>query len=617
MKAMLYLAAVGSKIYISFRYTDLHAKTLVKDRLIVRRKFMRLRSITGTPSEILVEQLVASDVKYLFYNSGSREALFFDALHRNPNIQGILGLHEGTVTAMAGSYSQVDNEPAVMLVHLGAGLAQCMGQLINVWYGGLPVVVITFYGDTGSWTDRINLDLDHSYGPTSISAPMTKATWTVIDPEGLPSAVERALRVARTPPFGPVHLAVYDRLLENRQVTTDIIEDTDIGIRTGIALDSELEEIVEALDAAERPLIFAGDGIWKSGADRLAENLATHFGTGVTTTAYVEHRGISIKHPQHMGGFELASQSYDPDLILSIGVRHRGAGKPTDYAGFRRLWERSGKHIALGSDMDYISHYPGIHLGIIADERDALSRLLSIAGNEYPSSKYDGRRKEALSVAADWRNGRREAMLPDPVKGKVRPGILIDAVDDALEAIGGGIVTNEQFAASHEALNPGLSENMNTYLRAGGGSEGWGVGAAIGAKLAAGDTPVVGFVGDGSLYYADSGLWTSVHHNIPVLYIITNNGAYGIVAGFYGRAGGSMSDTGKYGGVVLDGIDPLKIANAFGMDGESIDDEDKVQEAVERGLKIVTEENRPYLLEFKLPIGLPEGGIADKQYRMK
>ena len=73
----------------------------------------------------------------------------------------------------------------------------------------------------------------------------------------------------------------------------------------------------------------------------------------------------------------------------------------------------------------------------------------------------------------------------------------------------------------------------------------------------------------------------------------------------------------KYGGVVLDGIDPLKIANAFGMDGESIDDEDKVQEAVERGLKIVTEENRPYLLEFKLPIGLPEGGIADKQYRMR
>ena len=174
---------------------------------------MNTRQMTGTPSEILVEQLVASGVKYVFYNSGSREALFFDALHGNPNIHGILALHEGSVTSMAGGYAQVHNDPAVMVVHLGAGLAQCMGQLINVWFGGLPVVVITFAGDTGSWVDRINLDLDHSFGPSSISAPMVKANWTVIDPEGLPSAVERALQVARTPPYGPVHLAVYDTML--------------------------------------------------------------------------------------------------------------------------------------------------------------------------------------------------------------------------------------------------------------------------------------------------------------------------------------------------------------------------------------------------------------------
>ena len=116
--------------------------------------------ITGTPSEVLVEQLVASGIKYVFYNSGSREALFFDALNNNPNIDGILALHEGSVASMAGAYTQVNSEPAVMVVHLGAGLAQCMGQLYNIWFGGLPVVVITFAGDTGSITDRINLDLD-------------------------------------------------------------------------------------------------------------------------------------------------------------------------------------------------------------------------------------------------------------------------------------------------------------------------------------------------------------------------------------------------------------------------------------------------------------------------
>ena len=130
---------------------------------------MKTHQITATPSQIIIEQLVTSNVKYLFYNSGSKEALFFDALHNNPNINGVLALHEGSVAAMAGGYSQVHSDPAVMLVHLGAGLAQCMGQLINVCFGGLPVVVITFAGDTGSWVDRTHsLDLDSSFGPTSI-----------------------------------------------------------------------------------------------------------------------------------------------------------------------------------------------------------------------------------------------------------------------------------------------------------------------------------------------------------------------------------------------------------------------------------------------------------------
>ena len=139
----------------------------------------------------------------MFNNSGSREAPFFDALHEHPDIHGILALHEGSVTAMASGYTQVKLDPAVSLVHLGAGLAQSLGQLINTWQGSLPVVVLTFAGDTGSYSDRIGLDLSHDFGPTSISAPFTKAGWSVIEPEHLPHAVERALRVAKTPPVGP------------------------------------------------------------------------------------------------------------------------------------------------------------------------------------------------------------------------------------------------------------------------------------------------------------------------------------------------------------------------------------------------------------------------------
>ena len=148
---------------------------------------MKKRRITANPSQLMVEQLAALGVKYIFNNPGSREALFFDAIHQNPNIHAITALHEGSATAMAGGYAQTSLQPAVMTVHLGAGLAQCMGQLINVWTGSLPVVVISFAGDTGSFGDKISLDLSHNFGPTSISAPFTKANWAVIEPEGLPA----------------------------------------------------------------------------------------------------------------------------------------------------------------------------------------------------------------------------------------------------------------------------------------------------------------------------------------------------------------------------------------------------------------------------------------------
>ena len=573
---------------------------------------MITKQMTGTPSDVLVEQLVASGVKYVFYNSGSREALFFDALNNNPNINGILALHEGTVASMAGAYTQVNAEPAVMVVHLGAGLAQCMGQLYNIWFGGLPVVVITFAGDTGSFTDRINLDLDASFGPASISVPMCKETWTVIEPEGLPNAVERALRVAATPPFGPVHIAVYDKMLGNQQVTTDIIHSGGGKLNAGHASDDDLQSIVRGLDEAKNPLLYVGDGVWKSGGGYFASELASHFGVPIASPE-TDLRGITLKHPQHMGMFNTAVSEIKPDVIVSIGTRHQGSGKKEDLDylnGVKSIY-------ALGSGIEYVKNYPGLDLGVIADEGDSLKRMLEIAKSDYSLDRYDDRRKLTFQKAENWRSGRRSSLMGAHIANKVRPAVLVDAIDSALERLGGGYITNEQFAAPYDAVEFGLAENNNIFLKGAGGSEGWGVGAAIGAKLAASDSPVIGLVGDGSLYYADSGLWTTVHHNIPLLYVISNNGAYGIVAGAFDRSGGTMSDTGIYEGVVLDGIDPVKIADAYGLEAETIDSENSIDETFDRALKIVQDENRPYLLDVRLPTGLPEGGSASQPFKMR
>ena len=572
---------------------------------------MRTRPLTTNPSRIMVEQLVAMGVKYVFYNPGSREALFFDALQAHPHIDGILALHEGSVTAMAGGYTQVNCDPAVMTVHLGAGLAQSMGQLINVWSGNLPVVVITFAGDTGSFADKIELDLSHDVGPTSIAAPLTKANWTVIEPEGLPEAIERAIRVATTPPVGPVHLAVYDRVLGDADVNARIIEGKIPHIRGGCPSDTDLEQLAEALHHAKRPLIYVGDGVWKSGAEAQAAALAEYFGAAIATSV-ADLRAVPIKHPQHCGRIEAAAEAVDPDTVVCIGIRHSGSGTAADYAPFAK----AERIIALGSDVANLENFPGLDLAMLADEKRALERLGELMLSESASESYRDRREAARETAARLRERRRRALPPNGDPSCVGPLALLDTLDRALERIGGGLLTTEQFAVPLDCALPEEDGGKTVFIRPAGGSEGYGIGAPIGLKLAAPEKPVVSLVGDGSLYYADSGLWTAAHHSIPVLYVISNNRGYGIVAGAFGGAQGHMKGTGEYEGVVLEGMDPVKIAEAFGVEGIHVETEPELENAIANGLDVTEKEGRPYLLDVRLPLGLPQGGRARNPFRL-
>jgi len=573
---------------------------------------MQMRSLTANPSQLIVEQLVASGVQYVFYNSGSREAHFFDALYRHPDIHGILALHEGSVTAMAGGYTQAKGDVAVTVVHLGAGLAQCLGQLINVWTGSLPVVVITFAGDTGSFADKIGLDLSHNFGPTAISAPFTKANWSVIDPEGLPQAIERAIRVAKTPPVGPVHLAVYDRLLGAQEVTANIIEGDPSDIRAGYPDDDDVETVAGALREAKRPLFYVGDGVWKSGAEAKATALAEYCGAAVATL-FGDMRGVPIKHALHCGSFEPAVAALDPDLILCIGVRHGGNGRLDDYQPFTA----ARRVIAIGPDVENFENLPGLDLAVLADERRTLDRLQKLMLQETAPGHYNERQDWARTQANQLREARRQRHQNVGAQpSQVRPLVLAQALDEALERRGGGLVMIEQFALPLDCLGGTSDAGNNVYVRPAGGSEGYGIGGAAGLKLAAPDRPVVGLVGDGSVFYADSGLWTTVHHAIPVLYVIPNNQSYGIVANFFGLADGAMRHSGEYAGVVLDGIDPVQIAAGFGVEGMRVQDESRVEVAIERGLQIVEEEQRPFLLDVHLPLGLPAGGQAAAPFRL-
>ena len=349
----------------------------------------------------------------------------------------------------------------------------------------------------------------------------------------------------------------------------------------------------------------------RAGAEAQVTALAEHFGAAVATN-FGDLRGVPIKHPLHCGRLELVGADINPDHVVCIGVRHGAEGLPADYAPFAA----ASRVISLGSEVEHFENFPALDLAILADERRALERLGQLALSESTPERYEDRRRATREQAASLRQQRRRALPPNGQPSGVGPLALLDALDNALEGLGGGLVTTEQFAVPLDCLLACENGGRNVFIRPAGGSEGYGIGAAIGAKLASPDKPVVGLVGDGSLYYADSGLWTAVHHRIPVLYVIPNNNAYGIVANAFRGAEAHMKDTGVYGGVVLDGIDPVKIAEGFGLEGMRVDQESRLEDAITRGLEVTEKEKRPYLLDVQLPLGLPAGGKPGKPFRL-
>ena len=325
-----------------------------------------------------------------------------------------------------------------------------------------------------------------------------------------------------------------------------------------------------------------------------------------------DFRSLPIKHPLHYGHpYEVMTEPIF-DTIVCIGARHIGTGFPEPYTPARF----APRVVAIGSDVRYFKNIQDVDLAILADERRTLERLESLTGHGSPG-EFDERRAWARGHAAALRADRRHAahnVRAEP--GTVRPWVLLDALDETLEEKGGASVMMEQFALPIATLAGEGRPGRNTYVSPAGGSEGYGVGAAIGLKLGDPERRVVGLVGDGSLYYADSGLWTAAHHAIPVLFVVPNNRSYGIVATSFGGADGNMTRTGNYGGVVLEGMDPSRIAEAFGVEAMTVTDEASVLSAIEEGLRVVDDERRPYLLDVRLPLGLPKGGRPAPHYRL-
>ncbi len=548
---------------------------------------------TMTGKRALMEMLRAEGVKYIFGNPGTSESAILDALEDYPDIEYILTTQEGAAMGMADAYARSTQQPSFVNLHIETGLANGISLLNNAYEGGTPMVVTSANKDVRKLAEgRTRLD--------EMVRLFTKWSAEATHPEQIPSVIRRAFNEAKTPPTGPVYVGFSANALDG-EAEVEIAPSSPGYFR--MAPDAHaIAETADLLASASAPVMIVGDRLAQSGGVAEAVRVAELTGAKVYSSAYSE-MNFPTNHHQFMGRSAPSSPATrelfaDADVVLAVGTNV--------FSGF---FYYSGR--ALGPDTKLI-HMDQAHsevgkseptdIGIIADPKTGLAHLA-----EALESTMSGEDREAVK-------GRRVKVYGDriQVKGSDR-GVLEYTWDDSpmstyrmmhevASALPKDVIIADDSVTTRDAVHAAISfDEPGTVFGERGGALGWGMGGALGLKLANPDRPVVGIIGDGSSMMTVQALWTAATYNIPVVYIICNNRAYRILKlnmDVYKRdIVGEEEPQSKY--MAMDFPIPMNIAGmaeAMGVSGQSITDPKEIVPALMAAL----ESGKPAVLDVSI-----------------
>jgi thiamine pyrophosphate-dependent acetolactate synthase large subunit-like protein len=578
-------------------------------------------SITGTGGDLLITQAKAAGARFVFTNPGSIEVGFFDALTDHDDLKVILGLHEGIVIPMADGYHRVSLKTAFVNVHSTGGTAQMAGQLANAHYDGSALVITSGLNDTTLFSDEGPISPNRGWSQSDVNRMFTKISWDVRNPASVALAVRRAFKLAATAPGGPVYIACTGQALNTKGVTADIYprENFLVEARPRPAKD-QIETLARWMIEAERPIPIFGDQVWKSGAQDDIIELCELLGLPAAGPGLGQgYRNFPTRHPHYIGTYSPAA-AYphgQADLVVQYGTRDWGG---TNIPSESRL-AKGAKFAAVGIDSNALGRTQAMNLAIVADvkaaTRDLIEAIQSMATADRLTKIRNARAPIVKGAVASTHKKLMETVKANYGKSPMHHDELSYEMEQLLDRDAIIVVENETSPGSQTAPGTTLftaghrkDEKMwvtNTYL-----SLGWGIGAAIGAKLAEPNRQVVCSIGDGAVMFSASGFWTMKRYQIPVLTVVFNNYYYQAVRNGFYAYNGRMKETGHYHGLYIGDpeIDFVKLADSQGVKGEKVTAGSDIKAAFKRGIQ-ATRDGNPYLIEV---VVARTGGGADSTW---
>ena len=541
---------------------------------------------TMTGAQAIIASLEAEGVDTVFGYPGGQAIKIYDALYDSKKLHHVLARHEQGATHMADGYARATGKVGVVLVTSGPGATNTVTGIATAYMDSIPMVVITGQVTRGV----IGTDSFQESDIVGITMPIVKHSFLLQSTDDLTETFREAFYIASTGRPGPVLIDIPSDL-QGAEMVFHYPDSVNIPSYrpTYKGNAKQIKQATALIETSKRPLLYAGGGIVSSHACQELKALAEAMQIPVVTTL-LGKGCFPSSHPLSLGPVGMHGSKYanmamtECDLIIAAGARFsdRVTGKLDEFAP-------NAKVIHIDIDPAEIGKIREANVPIVGDAQGILGGIVA----QLEKSGAEPVDAEWVETVNEWRE--RWPYYDDQFNdypNQIVPEVALDELSKQLDP-DNSIVTTEVGQHQMWAHQHIGREHARSFLSSGGlGTMGFGFPAAIGAKFGCPDKQVVCVAGDGSFQMNSQEMATSAINNAAVKVFLLDNRALGMVHQwqklFYHE---------RYSSTILDPVpDFVKLADAYGWEGERIEKPEEVAPAIARMLV----SDKPYLLDVAI-----------------
>ena len=537
-------------------------------------------------AEIVFKCLEDQEVEYIFGYPGGAVLPIYDELKNHSSIKHILVRHEQGAGHAAEGYARSSGKPGVVLVTSGPGATNVVTALTDAYMDSVPLVCIS--GQVP--THLIGTDAFQECDTTGITRPCTKHNWLVKDVKDLSKVMHEAFKVATTGRPGPVLVDIpKDIQFAKIKYSKPKKEKKLNGKMHNKFSKSEVEELINLISKAKKPIIYSGGGVINSGpkASESLREFARLIGFPVTSTlqglgAFPGDDNQFIGMLGMHGTYEANNAMHDCDLLINIGARFddRITGKIDEFSP-------NSKKVHIDIDPSSINKIIKVDLAIVGDVNEVLKSAIKNINKKKNGLKNSNKQRIAKwwEQIQKWRTKDSLGFINSEKTIKPQHAVqrLYELTKNQDTYITTEVGQHQMWAAQHYKFN-----KPNRWMTSGGlGTMGYGLPAAVGVQIAHPDKLVIDIAGEASVLMTMQEMSTAVQYNLPIKIFVLNNQYMGMV-----RQWQELLHEKNYSESYSEALpDFVKLAEAYGCKGIKVDNprdlDDKIKEMIDHNGPVI------------------------------